>query len=144
MSVANVAAVDAALVAVLAADAALTALVPDGVYLDVAPAAKPPKTRFVIVQLQTHTDTEGFRAPIYEECRYRITARILSPTAADADAAAYRIHTLLETTVLAVAGYTHMATLRADRVRVLDVDAIDPDIRWQVSGGDYEVFVSPD
>ena len=145
MSVANVAAVDAALVAVLAGDATLAALVPDGVFFTTAPAARPVKTGFVIVQHQTHVDTEGFRAPLYESFRYRVTAWVLAPTPTPADAAAYRIHQLLEDTVLAgIAGYTHMSTLRVERVRDLQIDPIDNDLRWQIAGGDYDVFVSPD
>jgi len=142
MSVANVAAVDTALIAVLAGDAALMALCPDGVYRDVAPAGK---TRFVIVQFQTHEDIEGFRMPMYEEFRYRITARLLDPSGLDADAAADRIHVLLQdVTLLAIDGYTHMATLRVERGRTTEVDAVDNDIRWQLAGGDYEISVSPD
>lgn len=146
MSVANVAAVDAAIVAVLAGDAALTALVPDGVWFTTAPASRPPKTGFVIVQHQTHEDVEGFRAPVYETFQYRVTAWVLSKTPAPANAAAYRIHELLEDTVLAgITGYTHMSTLRVDRVGPeVQIDPIDNDLRWQFAGGDYEVFVSPD
>jgi hypothetical protein len=40
-------------------------------------------------------------------------------------------------------GYTHMETLQVERVKFTEVDAIDNDIRWQIAGGDYEIFVSP-
>jgi hypothetical protein len=141
MSVANTAAVDEALVAALAADATLTALLPDGVYLDVAPASK---TRFVIVQAQTHEDEEGFNATMFETFRYRITARGLATTGVDANAAAFRIHELLTVPMLTpIDGYTHMATLRVERIKFTEVDAIDNDIRWQIAGGDYEISVSP-
>jgi hypothetical protein len=141
MSVADVAAVDAAVIAALAGDATLMALLPDGVYSDLAPAGK---TRFVIVQHQTHHDEEGFRDPLFEEFRYAVTARVLETTGADANAAALRIHELLENTVLTIAGYTHSSTLRVERHKATEVDAIDNDIRWQIAGGDYEIFVSPD
>jgi len=146
MSVANVAAVDAAIVAVLAGDAALTALVPDGVWLTTAPARRPLRTGFVIVQHQTHGDTEGFRAAMYEEFRYRVTAWVLSPSPAPAAAAAYRVHELLEDTVITgITGYTHMSSLRVDRVGPdVQIDPIDNELRWQIAGADYEVFVSPD
>ena len=138
---ANVAAVDEALIAVLAGDAELAALVPDGVWRDVAPAGS---TRAVTVQLQTHEDIEGFRAPLYEEFRYRIVAHVLETTGAPADAAAARIHTLLQDTVLEpITGYTHMSTLRIEVVRAQDPDPIDADLRWQLAGGDYEITVSP-
>jgi hypothetical protein len=141
MSVANAAAVDVAVMATLAGDAALMALVPDGVYRDLAPAGK---RRFVIVQQQTHEDVEGFGAPLYEAFQYRITARILEVTGVDADAVAARIHELLhDAPLVPIAGYALMSCLRIDRVRLTEVDAVDRDIRWQHAGGDYEVFVSP-
>jgi hypothetical protein len=141
MSVANVAAVEAAILTVLSADAALTALLPHGVWLDIG---KKGSTRFAVVQHQTHVDEEGFRAPLYEEFRYRITARVLDLATTAADAAAYRIHELLEDQVLTITGYTHMSTLRVERIKTTEVDAIDNDIRWQIAGGDYEIHVSPD
>jgi hypothetical protein len=143
MSAADVAAVDAALILTLAGDAELMALLPDGVYLDVAPANK---TRFVIVQAQTHEDIEAF-GPVaqYEEFRYRVTARVLASTGVNANTAAARIHALLHDQALTpIAGYAHMATLRVERVKFPELDAIDNDIRWQIAGGDYEVTVSPD
>jgi hypothetical protein len=140
VSVANTAAVDEALVAALAADATLQALLPDGVYLDVAPASK---TRFVIVQAQTHEDEEGFNATMFETFRYRITARGLATTGVDANAAAYRIDQLLRLGSVSAAGYVHMASLRVERIKFTEVDAIDNDIRWQIAGGDYEIYVSP-
>lgn len=143
MSTANLAAVDAALVSVLAADAQLGALLPDGVFLDVAPSNK---TRFVIVQFQTRDGVEAFgAAALYEEFRYRVTARVLETTGVNADAAAARIHTLLHDAPLTgIAGYTHMETLMVERIKATEVDAIDNDIRWQHAGGDYEITVSPD
>ena len=140
MSVADVAAIDAALVATLTSDATLGTLLPDGVYLDVAPADK---TRFVIVQHQTTADTEGFRETLYEEARYTVTARVLAATGIDVNTAARRIHELLKDATLLIAGYVHSSTLRVERVKFTEVDAIDNDIRWQIAGGDYELFVSP-
>lgn len=140
MSVANAAAVDLAVLEALAGDAALMALVPDGVYRDVAPAKK---TRFVIIQAQTHEDVEGFRAPLYEVFQYRITARVLMTTGGEADAAAHRIHELLHDAPLVIDGYAWMAGLRVERLRPTEVDDVDNDIRWQFAGGDYEIHVSP-
>ena len=141
MSAANAAAVDAALFAALAADAPLQTLLPDGVYFDVAPASK---TRFVIVQLQTHLIEEGFGMELYEVFQYRITARGLMTTGVDANAAAFRINQVLSWLPLApIDGYTHMETLQVERVKFTEVDAIDNDIRWQIAGGDYEIYVSP-
>jgi hypothetical protein len=141
MSAANAAAVDAALIAALAADGPLAALLPDGVYVDVAPSNR---TRFVIVQAQTQEIEEGFGMELYETFRYRITARVLMTTGADANTAAFRIRELLSWLPLGpIDGYTHMETLQVERVKFTEVDAIDNDTRWQIAGGDYEIFVSP-
>lgn len=142
MSAGNAAAVDAALIAALAADATLAALLPDGVYVDVAPSNK---TRFVIVQAQTREITDALAdETLYEVVRYRITARVLMTTGADANAAAFRIQERLTwMPIVPIAGYTHMATIQVERVKFTEVDAIDNDIRWQVAGGDYEIWVSP-
>lgn len=141
MSVADVAAVDDVLVAALTGDATLATLLPDGVYFDIAPAGK---TRFVLISFVTHDDAEGFQTPLYEQFTYQVKAVVLAKSAIDADAAAFRIHELLQRGVLTpIAGYTHMATLRVERIRYQDVDAIDSDIRWQHSGGHYEITVSP-
>jgi hypothetical protein len=140
MSVSDAAQVDAALVTLLASDATLAALLPDGVFMDVAPAGK---TKFAIVSLEAHEDTEGFGAALYERSVYMVKAVVLATSGIDADTAAFRIHTLLQSTILAIAGYTHTSTLRLERVRYPEVDAIDADVRWQHSGGHYEIFVSP-
>lgn len=141
MSVADAAAVDRAVIATLAGDAALMTLAADGVYRDAAP---PGKTRFVIVQHQVHEDIEGFGAALYESFRYRVTARILESTGADADAVAARIHELLhDAPLVPIVGYALMSSLRVERLRPTEVDDGNKDIRWQFAGGDYEVFVSP-
>jgi len=140
MSVVNAAAVDIALVGALAADATLTALVPDGIWLDVGTRNM---TRYVVVQHQIHTDDDGFGGTLYETFRYRITARVLQTTGGDVNAAADRIHQILQDQLLTIAGYTHGSTLRVERVKTTEIDPVDNDIRWQVAGGDYELFVSP-
>jgi Protein of unknown function (DUF3168) len=142
MSVADVAAVEQALMAVLAGDAALAALLPGGVWRDVGPTNM---TRFVVVQFETHEDVERFGSGAqYEMFRYNVTARIMEKTGANADAAAARIHALLHDQVLApITGYTHMMTLRVERVSHPEIDDFDNEIRWWMAGGAYEIFVSP-
>jgi len=141
MSVADLAAVDAALVAVLSADATLQGLCPDGVYRDTAPAGS---SRYVIVSLITHVTEEGFGAALYERFVYAVKAVLPATTGVDANAAALRIHGLLYRTILApIAGYTHMATLRLEPIRYMDGDAIDDDLRYQHAGAQYEISVSP-
>jgi hypothetical protein len=141
MSVTNSAAVDEALVAILSNDPTIEALLPDGVYMDVSPAGK---TRCVIVRLETHEDTRGLGMPLYERFVYLVKAVTLATSGVDADSAAFRIHELLEAATLApITGYVHMSTLRLERVRYPEPDAMDADKRWQHSGGHYEILVSP-
>lgn len=133
-------AVDAALVAKLLGDAALTALIPDGVYFD---AAKQGATRFVIVSLVDAHDTPQFGARSFEDALYLVKAVALSSSGADVRAAAARIDALLEGGTLAIAGYSVMVLEREERVRYTEVDDADQSIRWQHRGGRYRVMVSP-
>lgn len=133
-------AVDTALVAKLAGDATLTGLMPDGVFWDVAPSGS---TRFVIVSLLYHEDTDMFGGTAYQMGTYLVKAVELSGSAANTKSAAARIDALLNNQTLTVAGMTHMLTRRAERVRYVEVDAEQKDARWQHRGGRYDVWVSP-
>ena len=131
--------VDNALIAKLIADAPLTALMPDGVYFD---EAAPGKTKFVIVSLVTSFDTPMLRARAFEEATYLVKAVALSTSGGDVKSAAARIDTLLDGGTLTVSGYSLMYMQRVERLRMTEVDAVDPSIRWQHRGGHYEVMVS--
>ena len=132
--------IDAALMARLGSDAALVALCPNGVYADEAP---PGATRFVIVSLVEETDEAVFGGRAIEDALYLVEARMLSTIAgANIKAAAARIDALLEDQPLTVAGYTGMACHRESRVRMTEVDEIDPSIRWYRRGGNYRVQMS--
>lgn len=133
-------AIDAALLAKLA-DPTLAGLCPDGVHFDVAPQSK---TRFVIVQLVIHEDTDGFDTPrAWERAVYLVKAVILESSGGDVKAAAARIDALLQRVPLTITGYDHMTTLRRERIRYLEVDAVAANIRWQHRGGQYEIYASP-
>jgi hypothetical protein len=134
------AAVDAALIAKLLADAPLMALATDGVYVDEAAQGA---TKFIIVSLVDEHDEpqEGSRA--YEDALYLVKFVELNTSSTNAKTAAARIDTLLENGTLAPAGYSLMAMFRESRlVPMVEVDDLDPSIRWQHRGGHYRVVVS--
>lgn len=135
--------VDAALVAKLASDTGsggLMTLMPDGVFMDVAPANK---TKFVIVSLVMHEDEYVFAGSAYEKSTYLVKAVGLNVTGTVIKAAAARINTLIQDVPLSITGYQHMLTRREERVRYTEVDDVNPDTRWHHRGGRYAVFVSP-
>lgn len=131
--------VDAALVAVLLNDTTLHGLMPDGVFFDQAAQSA---QRFVLVSLLSHGDEAVFGGRAIEDALYLVKAVALSTTGGDVKTAAKRIDTLLEDVPLTVAGYAWMATFREERVRITEVDEIDPSIRWQHRGGHYRVQMS--
>src|SRR5678816_383390 len=128
--------IDNALIAKLGADATLLAICTNGVYWDEAPSGS---TKFVIVSLVDELDEPQFQGRAYEDALYLVKAVALSTSGADIKAAAARIDVLLEDQTLTVAGYTHMVMNRESRVRITEVDDIDPSIRWFHRGGNYRV-----
>jgi len=132
--------IDSALIAKLGADATLLALCPNGVYYAEAPAGS---TRFVIVSLIDEADALQFGGRSFEDALYLVEARMLSTIAgADPKAAAARIDVLLEQQSLTASGYTWMTCHREGRIRLTEVDAVDPSIRWYRRGGNYRVVMS--
>jgi len=134
-------AIDEALRQVLARDAALLALMPDGVWFD---AAKPGCKHYVLLTLVSEEDVATFPGRReYEDALYRIHAVALDTSADTAAAAANRIDALLENVALVVAGYSWMTTHREGRVRATPEDPVDPSVHWQVIGGQYRVQMAP-
>jgi hypothetical protein len=133
--------IDAALVAKLAGDATLAALMQSGafVFMDVAPAGS---TKFVIVSLVTAMDEAKFGGRAYEDALYLVEARMLSTAGGNVKAAAARIDVLLEDQSLTVTGYTHMVMHREERFRLTEQDAADAAILWYRRGGQYRVQMS--
>jgi hypothetical protein len=132
---------DAALVALLAGDAALAAAMPDGVWIDTAPANL---RNFVLLGRLDHIDSatfDGGRA--IEDALYFVKAVSLSTSAAAALTAAARIEALLEDQAITVAGYGWMSTAREKPIRDVEVDDLDASIRWQHIGGWYRVQMAP-
>jgi hypothetical protein len=133
--------IDAALVAKLAGDTTLSALCPDGIFVDEAPSGS---TRFVIVSLVDENDEPMFGGRAYEDALYLVEARMLSTVAgANIKGAAARIDAVLEMGTLTIAGYNLMVMRRVSRVRLTEVDDQDSSIRWYRRGGRYQVMVSP-
>jgi hypothetical protein len=134
--------VDTAVKATLEADTTLLALMPDGVWMDVAP---PNAKRFVLVKRIEHADTDGLGATLYERLVYQVDARARDTEGTDVRSAADRIHALLQRQPLTIAGYAWMQTLRTQPLRVPpDLDPLETDSRWQYRGAFYEVHVSPE
>lgn len=133
-------AVDDAVVSTLANDATLAALMPDGVWFDLAPAGL---TKFVIVSLATHADDYVFGGSAFEKSTYLVKAVDQNVSGATVKTSAARIQTLLQDATLTIAGYHHLLLQRQERVRYVEVDEVNPDLRWQHRGGRYAVMVEP-
>lgn len=126
--------------AVLRTDPELAALMPDGVFYEQAP---PGSRAFVLVSLIDSVDVPAYAGSgtrrAYEDILYLIKATELSTSGAKVTDAAARIDTLLEDATYAIAGFVLMASFRVNRIRAIEVDDLDPDLRWQHSGGNYRV-----
>jgi hypothetical protein len=136
--------VDAAVMEVLANDAALSALCPDGVYWGIRPAAAPAPHAFVIVALFDHREEPAFGGTLYEKTNYLVKAVIHSTSKTPARQAAARIHELLHGVILdlTAAGYIAMDVRRLDRVAYPEIDLANKST-WHHHGGQYEVMSYP-
>jgi len=132
--------IENALIAKLLADGTLMAITTDGVYFD---EAAPGKTKFVIVSLVEEHDEPMFGGRAFEDALFMVKAVALSTSGANIQTAAARIDTLLEQGTLTASGYSLMTMRREARIRLTEVDAVDPSIRWQHRGGHYRVVMSP-
>lgn len=132
--------IDAALVGRLLSDAPLMALMPDGVFWDVATSGK---TRVVIVKLMSHTVERVFNGRAYESPVYLVKAVERTTSSANVQAAARRIDAVLDGVRLIVAGYAFVDMAFDEYVRYAEVDADNADARWQHEGAMYSAFASP-
>jgi hypothetical protein len=133
--------VDAAVLVLLASDAALQARCPDGVYWGVAPVDA---QRFVVVSLLAHDDTYVLGpATQWEAFLYLVKAVMPGANGVEASNAAVDIHRLLQDTqALAIPGYVVLLSERLEYVRDVEVDDVT-DERWQHRGGHYRIVVAP-
>lgn len=133
--------VDAALLALLRADAALLVVCPDGIQYGIAdPAAQ----RFVLVDRFDHTvDLRMFGGAAWEAFVYLVKAVLPEPTSRNAREAARLIRARLDGAVaLAAPGYALMAPIaEIESIRLVEVDESHPERRVQHWGGQYSVLV---
>lgn len=133
-------AIDEALVATLADDSALMALMTDGVFFDVA---KPGATKFVIVSMVIGQDDYGINQEhASETVLYTVQAVEKSTNTTNTKAASKRIHALLQNAALTITGYNNVIVRRMERVRYQEIDE-DTQERFQHRGGRYEVWAAP-
>lgn len=133
-------AVDEAIIGILASDAELTTLMPDGVGFDVG---QKNALRHVVVSLMDHDDERqlgGKRA--HETSLYLVKVVALGRPAAEVKRGAKRIDELLDGARPTIAGYQVMRIRRVKRVRYSQPDPNNNDLSWQHRGGQYEVMVS--
>jgi hypothetical protein len=142
MALLNVSTVTIAVLQVLQADVALRLLLPDGVFFA---EARPGSTRFVIVSLVSSMDMPIFGGPAYKDTVYLVEARALTTAASSTDVenAFARITTLLTDAPLTITDYGAMLTQFEEELETVEVDDIDPSIRWNRCGGHLHVMVAP-
>jgi hypothetical protein len=140
MALLNVATVTIAILQILQQDAALRVLMPDGAWFSEAP---PGSTRFVILSLVSSMDTPIFHGPAYKESVYLVEARALMTSGADVEQAFARITTLLTDAQLTIPDYGAMLVQFEEELETVEVDDIDPSIRWNRCGGHLHVMVAP-
>lgn len=134
-------AVSRALVAYLGSDVTLLSAVPNGVYLS---EAFPDATRFVIVRLILGFDEGVFGGRAYQDLHYEVEARGLDANAQIVQAAD-RLEQLLgadQPVSIAATGYVLTVT-REEPIEEIEVDDINPDLRWYRRGGRYHVHAAP-
>ncbi|MGE0363369.1 MAG: DUF3168 domain-containing protein [Vicinamibacterales bacterium] len=124
--------VDAALVALLQADATLAGLAPGGVYPEMAPEQN--STPYVVVILETHEDVQEENRPAYEQATYLVVAIDKADDAAAANAAYGQVHAALTAATLAPSGYHTMDLVRTGRMRQAERDG---SVIWRYVGGRY-------
>ncbi len=127
-----------ALVEYLRADADLAQMMPDGVFVDLAPATS---TKFVIVSAADGDDEATFQGRAIESGLYLVKAVARSVPPSEVRAAAYRIDQLLEDRAPGdVPGYAWMSTARERPIGLLvESDDVDRSIRWYHKGGYYRL-----
>lgn len=135
----NVATVTIALLQILQQDTALRLLLPNGVWFAEAP---PGSTRFGILQLVSSAEVPMFGGSAYKDAIYLVEARALMTSGADVEQAFARITTLLTDTELSIPGYGAMLVQFEEEIETVEVDDIDPSIRWNRCGGHLHVMVA--
>ena len=135
--------IDTAVLDRLKNDATLAALMPDGVWFDMAP---PGAKRFVLLTVFDTVDEDTFGGRAIEEVLYAVRAVGLASLSPNMKAAAQRIDELLaDPAPFAVPGFSFMASYRAEPGRIRlppEVDKVDASIIWYHRGAHYRVEVA--
>ena len=138
----DLSAIDTVIYNALAGDAALQALMPDGVFWDIAPGAD----HFVSILRSDgeHMNALGGRDG-WDRVTYDVQAVDLSASVMPANNAAFRIHQLLHYGLqdISAGNYTIMHVERIRPIRYMEVDPQNTSARWQHHGGQYEVMLCP-
>ncbi len=132
-------AIDRVILGVLQADAELAALMPEGVWFNLA---APGLTRFVLVGIDTAEDEGLFGSRASESFRYVVQAVGLSRQVdlGTMKAAAARIDALLEGDPLdAPPDYGSIDCVREERLAESPLDELDKSLAWHHFGGYYRV-----
>jgi hypothetical protein len=140
MALLNVATVTIAILQILQQDTQLRVLMPDGTWFSEAP---PGATRFVIVSLVSSAEVPMFGGPAYKDAVYLVEARALMTSGADVESAFARITVLLTDADLVIPDYGAMLSQFEEEIETVEVDDIDPSIRWNRCGGHLHVMVAP-
>lgn len=135
----NSSAITIALLALLQGDAELQGILPDGAWFAIAPEGC---KAFVIVQLVTGVNVPMFGGPAWKDATYLIEARARSTEPGDVNAAYDRIVALLTDAELPLVGFAKMLVQFEDDTEMVEVDAVDPSIRWNRCGGHCHVMVT--
>lgn len=142
MTIANSTAVDDAVLERLAGDAALMALLPDGVWWGIAPLQA---TRVCLVSQLEHEDHYVMPGRVlYEQYVYLVQAVTRGADPTTAKAAAFRIDELLQFSTIEAAGY-HPSMLCRRTTRLNPLPDLDDttDERWCHAGAQYSVMITP-
>ena len=132
--------VDTAILQALAADPALRAACPDGVYWDLA---MPGASRFVVVSQVHHADTYVLGGTAWESFVYLVQAVMPGTSAPTMDDAARAIHTVLQDNdAISIPDYKPLRINRVRYIRYTERDD-ETDQLWQHRGGQYQVLVAP-
>jgi len=136
----NTSDLDRALVAKLAGDAALTALMPDGVWMDIAPHGS---KRYVRIRLIDAANESRFGGRAYQTKAYDVEAVALNATSDDMDAAGARIEALLEDVALPLPpDLALMDLIQLRPLRDGQHDDRDSSLHWFFRGGRYQLRAS--
>lgn len=137
-------AIDVAVVTALKADATLMALVPGGVYRDVAPEAVVSSALadasqvFGLVTLQAAPQVYAHGSRAFEECRYLVKFVSPSTSPVNAQSALDRAEVVLST--LTVTGFAVSCSRREERISYVEADG---PVYWQHRGVSWLVIASP-